>query len=54
MHGAKDLLSRLRAKEQRGSKPRCHFLTHGDPAKVARRLTYLCMGGRPTGARAAN
>jgi hypothetical protein len=36
-----DLLQRLRRKEQRGSKARCHFLTRGDPHEVARRLTSL-------------
>jgi hypothetical protein len=36
-----NLLQRLRRKEQRGSKPRCHFLTHGEPLEVARRLTSL-------------
>ena len=35
------LLERLGAKAQRGSKPRCHFLTHGSPASVAARLTAL-------------
>jgi hypothetical protein len=38
---ASDLLSRLRRKEQRGSKPRCHFLTHGTNEEVAQRLTSL-------------
>lgn len=36
-----DLLLRLKAKERRGSKPRCHWLTHGDRATVAARLTAL-------------
>jgi hypothetical protein len=36
-----ELLSRLRRKEQRGSKPRCHFLTHGHNEEVAHRLTSL-------------
>jgi len=36
-----NLLQRLRRKEQRGSKPRCHFLTHGLPTEIARRLTSL-------------
>ena len=35
------LLGRLGAKEQRGSKPRCHFLTHGTKEQVARRLTSI-------------
>ena len=35
------LLGRLGRKEQRGSKPRCHFLTHGTNEEVARRLTSL-------------
>lgn len=35
------LLGRLRRNEQRGSKPRCHFLTHGAHEEVARRLTLL-------------
>lgn len=36
-----DLLKLLRQKEQRGSKPRCHFLTHGTADQVAARLTEL-------------
>jgi hypothetical protein len=36
-----DLLQRLRPKERRGSKPRCHILTHGPADKVAARLTAL-------------
>ena len=36
-----DLLFALKAKERRGSKPRCHFLTHGSPDDVAARLTAL-------------
>jgi hypothetical protein len=35
------LLDRLKPKERRGSKPRCHLLTHGFPAEVADRLTAL-------------
>lgn len=35
------LLARLPVRDRRGSKPRCHWLTHGDPATVARRLTSL-------------
>lgn len=34
-------LQRLRPKERRGSKPRCHLLTHGAPEAVAKRLTLL-------------
>jgi hypothetical protein len=36
-----DLIRGLPIKEQRGSKPRCHFLTYGDNGDVARRLTTL-------------
>jgi hypothetical protein len=36
-----DLLQRLGPKERRGSKPRCHLLTHCDRHEVARRLTSL-------------
>lgn len=39
---ARDLLARL--EEQRGSKPRCHFLTHGRAEDVAERLTNLIAG----------
>ena len=35
------LLERLKPKERRGSKPRCHLLTHGSPDDVAARLTAL-------------
>jgi len=35
------LLDRLKPKERRGSKPRCHLLTHGSPDAVAARLTAL-------------
>jgi hypothetical protein len=35
------LLERLRPSQQRGSKPRCHLLTHGRPELVAGRLTSL-------------
>jgi hypothetical protein len=35
------LWDRLKLKERRGSKPRCHLLTHGAPADVAERLTAL-------------
>lgn len=34
-------ISRLRPKEQAGSKVRCHLLTHGDPGVVADRLNGL-------------
>lgn len=36
-----ELLQKLGPKEQRGSKPRCHLLTHGDRATVAARLTAM-------------
>jgi hypothetical protein len=36
-----DLILRLKPKERRGSKPRCHLLTHGSAQEVARRLTAL-------------
>jgi len=36
-----DLLLRLKPKKRRGSKPRCHLLTHGSPEEVAARLTRL-------------
>ncbi len=35
------LLERLKPKERRGSKPRCHLLTHGSLDAVAARLTAL-------------
>ena len=35
------LFARLGPKAQRGSKPRCHLLTHGSPEAVAARLTAL-------------
>lgn len=35
------LLKTLPANAQRGSKPRCHLLTHGTPADIAARLTQL-------------
>ena len=35
------LLEPLKPKERRGSKPRCHLLTHGSPDAVAARLTAL-------------
>jgi len=35
------LLKRLRPSQQRGSKPRCHLLTHGRPNLVAGRLASL-------------
>src|SRR5262245_59002838 len=35
------LLARLKPKERRGSKPRCHLLTHGSPDVVAERLSAL-------------
>lgn len=39
--GASELLDQLKAKERRGSKARCHLLTHGSPEVVAGRLTQL-------------
>lgn len=36
-----ELVKLLRPKEQRGSKPRCHLLTHGPRDVVATRLTAL-------------
>lgn len=36
-----NLLNLLKPKERRGSKPRCHFLTHGTAEDVAKRLTAL-------------
>ncbi len=36
-----DLLLRLKPKERRGSKPRCHLLTHDSPEEVAAQLTWL-------------
>jgi hypothetical protein len=36
-----DLLAQLRRNQQRGSKPRCHGLTHGDLARRASTLTEL-------------
>ena len=37
----RSLLDRLSVKERRGSKPRCHLLTHGSREQVAARLTGL-------------
>ena len=34
-------LERLQPVERAGSKPRCHWLTHGEPSQVARRLNEL-------------
>ena len=36
-----NLLQRLNPRDRRGSKPRCHIMTHGHPEKVAMRLTEL-------------
>lgn len=36
-----DVLTQLRRNQQRGSKPRCHGITHGDRARRARTLTEL-------------
>src|SRR5580704_8439624 len=35
------LVERLRPKERRGSKPRCHLLTHGSPDAVGARMAAL-------------
>ena len=35
------LLEKLRRKQRKGSKPRCHWLTHGAPEQVASRLNAL-------------
>ena len=37
----RDILLRLKKKDQKGSKPRCHWLTHGIREQVAGRLTRL-------------
>ena len=36
-----NLLERLRRNQRKGSKPRCHWLTHGVPEQVASRLNAL-------------
>ena len=36
-----ELLTKLRPNQRRGSKPRCHWLTHGPTEEVAARLTRL-------------
>ena len=36
-----ELLNRLEPKARRGSKPRCHWLTYGNTAQVAERLTRI-------------
>ena len=36
-----NLLEKLRRNQRRGSKPRCHWLTHGPPEQVASRLNAL-------------
>lgn len=36
-----DLLLSLESNQRRGSKPRCHWLTHGKPEEVAARLTAI-------------
>jgi hypothetical protein len=38
---AEQLLQRLLPNQRRGSKPRCHLLTHGDAPDVAERLSAL-------------
>jgi hypothetical protein len=45
MMSVHELLQRLGENQRRGSKPRCHLLTHGPSEEVARRLTDLT-GGR--------
>lgn len=37
----KDLLLCLKPNQRKGSKPRCHWLTHGTRKQVAKRLTKL-------------
>ncbi len=41
MTDVNNLLGKLKSDEQRGSKPRCHWLTHGSREQVANRLTVL-------------
>ena len=36
-----NLLEKLRRNQRSGSKPRCHWLTHGPPERVASRLNEL-------------
>ena len=36
-----NLLEKLGTRQRAGSKPRCHWLTHGSPEQVAERLTKL-------------
>lgn len=36
-----DLLQKLGPKQRKGSKARCHLLTHGTPDQIAKRLTNL-------------
>jgi hypothetical protein len=36
-----NLIDRLEPDQQRGSKPRCHAITHGSPEEVSTRLTSL-------------
>lgn len=36
-----DFLKKLERNRRRGSKPRCHWLTHGSPEQIASRLTKL-------------
>ena len=38
---ADDLMQKLKLREREGSKPRCHWLTHGSRGDVAERLTEL-------------
>ena len=41
VRGVNELLNRLEPKARRGSKPRCHWLTYGNTAQVAERLTRI-------------
>jgi len=36
-----DLVSRLKPNARRGSKPRCHLLTHGSPTQISAQLSAL-------------
>ena len=46
-----NLLKRLGQRQRKGSKPRCHWLTHGSPEQVASRLNALAA---PWGSVSAN
>ena len=41
MPSVDDFMRRLKRNEQRGSKPRCHWLTHGSEEEMAKRLSRL-------------